>query len=120
MKTFFTKRKSNTTVKETVFSCKRENLTVRGTEYRPEGENLPIAIVSHGFMAFQDTVRQYAKVVNMTYIERAYEVYLKNKHKNNTKSNISLKIIPNGGHSFSKKHDVIAIQYLKEFFAPDK
>ena len=46
---------------ESIFECKRGNLTIRGTEYRPEGENLPVAIVSHGFMAFQDTVRHYAK-----------------------------------------------------------
>lgn len=46
---------------ETVFSCKRDNLTIRGTEYRPAGENLPVAIVCHGFMAFQDTVRHYTK-----------------------------------------------------------
>ena len=49
-------------VVKTVFSCKRNELTIRGTEYRPEGENLPIAIVCHGFMAFQDTVKQYAQV----------------------------------------------------------
>ena len=42
------------------FECKRDNLTIRGTEYRPQGEDLPVAIVCHGFMAFQDTVRQYA------------------------------------------------------------
>lgn len=47
--------------KETTFECKRGDLTIRGTEYRPEGENLPVAIVSHGFMAWQDTVRHYAK-----------------------------------------------------------
>ena len=46
---------------ETVFECKRGDLTIRGTEYRPVGDNLPVAIVSHGFMAFQDTVRHYAK-----------------------------------------------------------
>ncbi len=57
----FGKKKSS--IKETSFSCKRDDLTIRGTEYRPEGENLPIAIVSHGFMAFQDTVRQYAKAM---------------------------------------------------------
>ena len=45
------------------FSCMRGNLTIRGTEYRPEGENLPIAIVCHGFMAFQSTVKKYAKVI---------------------------------------------------------
>lgn len=41
------------------FECKRDNLTIRGTEYRPQGKNLPIAIVCHGFMAFQDTVKHY-------------------------------------------------------------
>lgn len=45
----------------TTFECKRGDLTIRGTEYRPVGDNLPVAIVSHGFMAFQDTVRHYAK-----------------------------------------------------------
>ena len=49
---------------ETVFSCTRDGLTIRGTEYRPlTGEKLPIAIVSHGFMAYQDTVRHYAKAL---------------------------------------------------------
>lgn len=46
---------------ETEFECKRDNLTIRGTEYRPAGSNLPVAIVSHGFTACQDTVRDYAK-----------------------------------------------------------
>ena len=52
------------TIRRSEFSCQRENLTIRGTEYRPaQGENLPVAIVCHGFMAFQDTVRQYAKTL---------------------------------------------------------
>lgn len=42
------------------FNCKRDELVIYGTEYRPEGDNLPVAIVCHGFMAWQDTVRQYA------------------------------------------------------------
>ena len=46
-------------ITETPFECTRGGLTIRGTEYRPAGENLPVAIVSHGFMGFQDTVRQY-------------------------------------------------------------
>lgn len=50
-------------ITETVFACEREGLTLRGTEYRPQGDCLPIAIVSHGFMAFQDTVRHYAKAL---------------------------------------------------------
>ncbi len=43
------------------FSCQRDGLTIRGCEYRPEGTNLPIAIVSHGFMANQMTVKHYAQ-----------------------------------------------------------
>lgn len=57
----FNKNKTPEPFTETVFSCVRDGLTIRGTEYRPAGEDLPIAIVSHGFMAFQDTVRRYAK-----------------------------------------------------------
>lgn len=45
----------------TEFSCQRDGLTIRGTEYRPAGDNFPVAIVCHGFMAWQDTVRQYCK-----------------------------------------------------------
>lgn len=52
--------KNSTFIEKAVFSCKRDNLTIRGTEYKPKGDNLSIAIVSHGFMAFQDTVRHYA------------------------------------------------------------
>ena len=48
-------------MREDKFSCTRNGLTIRGTEYRPEGENLPVAIVCHGIMANQDTVRQYTK-----------------------------------------------------------
>lgn len=48
---------------ESTFTCQRDSLIIRGTEYRAEGENLPIAIVSHGFMASQDTVRRYAKKI---------------------------------------------------------
>ena len=56
------------------FTCQRDNLTIRGTEYRPEGDCLPIAIVSHGFMAFQDTVRQYAKAMaEMGYVSYCFD-----------------------------------------------
>ena len=50
-------------VAESTFECVRDGLTIRGTEYRPAGENLPIAIVSHGFMGFQDAVRHYCKAL---------------------------------------------------------
>ena len=62
MVSLFKKNKSGCNYTETTFECKRDQLTIRGTEYRPEGENLPIAIVSHGFMANQDTVKHYAKL----------------------------------------------------------
>ncbi len=52
--------KANAKVIKSDFACQRDNLTIRGTEYRPKGNCLPIAVVCHGFMAFQDTVRQYA------------------------------------------------------------
>lgn len=45
---------------ESTFSCERDGLTIRGTEFRPAGDDLPVAIVCHGFMAWQDTVRHYA------------------------------------------------------------
>ena len=56
----FRKKYDLTGLTERVFECKRGDLTIRGTEYRPAGENLPIAIVSHGFMANQETTRNYA------------------------------------------------------------
>lgn len=59
----FKKKQQNiNNISEHFFEYQREGLTIRGTEYRPAGDNLPIAIVSHGFMAFQDTVRHYAKL----------------------------------------------------------
>ena len=58
---FLKKPKVQEPFTEITFECKRGGLTIRGTEYRPEGENLPVAIVCHGFMAWQDTVRQYAR-----------------------------------------------------------
>ena len=60
---FLRKPKLPEGVAENTFECKRDGLTIRGTEYRKEGENLPIAIVCHGFMAWQDTVRHYAQLL---------------------------------------------------------
>jgi len=57
----FRKKKAPEPFTERSFSCTREGLTIRGTEYRPAGENLPVAIVSHGFMANQETVKTYTK-----------------------------------------------------------
>lgn len=61
MLTNFLKMRHSPDISESTFSCSREGLTIRGTEYRPAGVNLPAAIVSHGFMANQDTVRHYAR-----------------------------------------------------------
>ena len=59
---------------KSTFACQRDGLTIRGTEYRPEGDCLPIAIVSHGFMAFQDTVRQYAvALAEMGYVSYCFD-----------------------------------------------
>ena len=60
---FFKKQHTPKNYTESTFECQRAALTIRGTEYRPEGANLPIAIVCHGFMAWQDTVRQYCKLL---------------------------------------------------------
>lgn len=66
--------KRDTEIIKRTFVCKRDNLTIRGTEYRPKGNCLPIAIVSHGFMAFQDTVRQYAQAMaEMGYVSYCFD-----------------------------------------------
>lgn len=51
------------------------------------------------------------KIVKMEYIEKAYNVY--NERKTNNK--VEMYAIENGKHMFSKKHDKIAINYIKEF-----
>lgn len=58
-------------IRKSRFSCVREGLTIRGNEYRANGEKQPIAIVSHGFMANQGTVKHYAKFL----AERGYATY---------------------------------------------
>lgn len=67
-------KKGSAKINKKSFTCQRDNLTIRGTEYRPEGDCLPIAIVSHGFMAFQDTVRQYAEALaEMGYVSYCFD-----------------------------------------------
>ncbi len=51
------------------------------------------------------------KIVKMEYIEKAYNVY-NNRNSNNK---VKLYIIEKGKHMFSKKHDKIAINYIKNF-----
>ncbi|MBD5162130.1 MAG: alpha/beta fold hydrolase [Oscillibacter sp.] len=61
MLTGLLKTRRSPDISESSFSCSREGLTIRGTEYRPAGSNLPAAIVCHGFMVNQNTVRHYAR-----------------------------------------------------------
>ena len=49
------------TVSCTPFTCVRDGKVIRGTQYRPKGTNLPIAVLSHGFMANQQSMMKYAK-----------------------------------------------------------
>ena len=71
---FRIKKHKETTIIKTPFKCQRDNLTIRGTEYRPVGTNLPIAIVCHGFMAFQATVKQYAiELSKMGYLTYTFD-----------------------------------------------
>ncbi len=62
MSLFYKKSKSELYT-ESFFECSRDGLIIRGTEYRPKGDNLPVAIVSHGFLVNQNTVRQYAQAL---------------------------------------------------------
>lgn len=56
------------------FSCKRGDLTIRGNLYQPEGKNLPIAILSHGFMANQSTMKGYAReAARLGYVAFTYD-----------------------------------------------
>ena len=68
---FFKRKKKNPAIAESSFSCVREGLTIRGTEFRPAGDGLPVAIVCHGFMATEGSVRQYA----MALAELGYATY---------------------------------------------
>lgn len=68
---FFKRKKKNPAIAESSFSCVREGLTIRGTEFRPTGDGLPVAIVCHGFMATEGSVRQYA----MALAELGYATY---------------------------------------------
>lgn len=71
---FLNRRLREAKIEKSSFDCRRGNLTVRGTEYRPQGDKLPIAIVCHGFMAFQDTVRQYAvKLAEEGYLSYCFD-----------------------------------------------
>lgn len=48
-------------IQKSAFTCVRDGMVIRGKLYKPEGEKLPVAIVSHGFMANQQSVVKYCK-----------------------------------------------------------
>lgn len=54
-------------MRKSEFTCVRDGLVIRGTEFRPkdrkdsETKMFPAVIISHGFMANQDTVAKYAQ-----------------------------------------------------------
>lgn len=71
---FFKENKLMEGITESTFTCKREALRIRGTQYRPRGEKLPIAIVCHGFMAWQDSVKHYASFfAEMGYVSFCFD-----------------------------------------------
>ena len=82
---FGRKQDTSQDITESFFECQRDGLTIRGTHYRPKGANLPIAIVSHGFMAFQDTVRQYAiELARLGYAAFCFDFCYKNIYLNDS------------------------------------
>lgn len=55
------------------------------------------------------------KIVNMEYSKRAYKLYLENKGKKDESRVVSFFPIDGGRHGFSKRHDRVAIEHLKQF-----
>lgn len=56
------------------------------------------------------------EAVNLDYAKRAKETYLSTKPQGmEAEKRVTLHIIENGAHGFSKKHDTIAMEYLKKF-----
>jgi len=56
------------------------------------------------------------KIVNIDYAKRAEEAYKSTKPEDmEEEKRVRLHIIEGGGHAFSKKHDVIAMEKIKEF-----
>lgn len=56
-------------------------------------------------------------IVNISYVKKAYDTYLKVSKENNLSRNVFFHTIKDGKHGFSKKHDKIAIEYLKQFLS---
>ena len=50
-------------MKKAVFSCQRDGLTIQGYVYGVPENGKNAIIISHGFLANQRTVRQYAKAL---------------------------------------------------------
>lgn len=62
-------------MKKSAFECTRGTYTIRGFEFSdgrcPLNEKKPVAIISHGFMANQKTVKQYAEF----FVKQGYIAY---------------------------------------------
>ena len=57
------------------------------------------------------------KIVNLDYSKRALEAYQSTTPNGmNKEERVALHIIKGGAHMFSKKHDVIAMEKIREFF----
>ena len=51
-------------IEKQAFSCQRDALTIRGHVYTPKADGpFPAVVISHGFMADQRSVAQYAEAL---------------------------------------------------------
>ena len=56
------------------------------------------------------------KIVNLDYAKRAVEAYKRTTPEGmDAENRVRFHVIEDGAHMFSQKHDVIAMEYLKEF-----
>lgn len=127
MKMILKRRLKSANIQASTFGCIRNNLTIRGTEYRPQGNNLPIAIVCHGFMAFQDTVGHYAvKLAEMGYLSYCFNFcggsVIKGKSDGKTTEMSVYTEVEDllAVIDYAKKHDKTAIKYLEEFISASR
>lgn len=55
------------------------------------------------------------RIVNMDYIKKAYDTYMEETKSKRIDRSVIFHKIENGGHGFSKKHDVIAMEHIEHF-----
>lgn len=51
----------------------------------------------------------------MDYIKKAYDTYMEETESKEIDRSVIFHKIENGGHGFSKKHDVIAMEHIEHF-----